>query len=393
MSQIGKNLKSTVLGSKKLLVFLGLLILVVIGYVLSSSPEPNVARSQVPSGGLGRDIPVQGVVENNPVYNTELDKNDSDVFDQAKATGATAIPTLRANPTQVSTPVLVTPEPTPAVPVIENPEPQITQQPILVQAPINNVPIVAPPNANRIADNKARVDSMAKYMAEMRRPIPTASVTTFGNPSDFIKEEPQQSASVAQTTSGTAQQQSKITLPLSGKILYAELVGRANSDVPGPVIAKVLQGEYAGATLIGSFKAAREHLVISFDKMTVETTANGEEINETISISAVAVDTSNIGTGLATSVDRHLFQKLAIGFTSAFAQGLGDAIGDKGSTTYNTSNGTITTRNGDLNTEEQLLSAGGQAIAKGGSILDSEFGNRPTTIIVEGGTAIGVLFL
>lgn len=392
MSQIGKNLKTTILGSRKLLIFFGLVVVVVIGYVLSSSPEPNIVRSQVP-GGLGKDVPVQGIAENTPAYTEDLDKSDADNLDKAKIAGTTAIPTLRANPTQTQTPVLVTPEPTPAVPLIEDVEPKITQQPILVQAPINNVPIVAPPNANGINDNKARIDGVAKYMAEMRRTIPTAQVTTFGDPSNFVKEEPQQSASVAEPTLSTASEQSRITLPLSGKILYAELVGRANSDVPGPVIAKVLQGDYAGATLIGSFKTAREHLVISFDKMTVEKTVSGEEINETVSINAVAVDTSNIGTGLATSVDRHLFQKLAIGFTSAFAQGLGDAIGDKGSTTYNTSNGTITTRNGDLNTEEQFLSAGGQAVARGGSILDSEFGNRPTTIIVEGGTAIGVLFL
>jgi intracellular multiplication protein IcmE len=392
MSQFGKNFKSTVLGSKTLLIGLFLLIVIVIGYVLSSSPEPNIARSQVPSGRLAGETPIQGAVPNTPAYDDDLNKNDADVLNKAKETGTTAIPTLRANPTQTLAPVLLTPEPAPAVPVLDEPDPQITQQPILVQAPINNIPIVAPPNAARINDPKARADGMFKYMAEMRRTIPSASVVNFGDPANFVKEEPQQSASIAEPGASAAEG-SKITLPLSGKILYAEIVGRANSDVPGPVIAKILQGEYAGATLIGSFKTAREHLVISFDKMTVEKTANGDEINETVAIKAVAVDTSNIGTGLATSVDRHLFQKLAIGFTSAFAQGLGDAISDKGSTTYNTSNGTITTRNGDLNTDEQLLSAGGQAIARGGNILDSEFGNRPTTIIVEGGTAIGVLFL
>lgn len=392
MSQFGKNIKTTVLGSKKLLIGLFLVIVVVIGYVLSSAPEPIIPKSQVPSAGLSRDKPVQGMVPNNDNYNKDLDQNDADVFNAAKATGTSAIPTLRANPTQTVAPVLVTPEPTPAAPVIDEPAPKITQEPMLVQVPVNNISMVAPPNAARANTDKVRADGMFKYMAEMRRTIPGASVVNFGDPADFVKEEPQQSASIAEPGVSAAEQ-SKITLPLSGKILYAELVGRANSDVPGPVIAKVLQGEYAGATLIGSFKAAREHLVISFDKMTVEKTANGDEINETVDIKAVAVDTSNIGTGLATSVDRHLFQKLAIGFTSAFAQGLGDAIADKGSTTYNTSNGTITTRNGDLNTEEQLLSAGGQAIARGGSILDNEFGNRPTTIIVEGGTAIGVLFL
>jgi intracellular multiplication protein IcmE len=127
--------------------------------------------------------------------------------------------------------------------------------------------------------------------------------------------------------------------------------------------------------------------------MTVETTPDGEEINETVAIKAVAVDTKDIGTGLASSVDRHMLSKLTIGFMSAFAQGFGDAISQNGSTSYNSSNGTYTTSTNNLDTKEELYSAGGKAIGKSGDILQQEFGNRPTTIIVKGGTPIGVLFL
>lgn len=394
MANIVKRASETIKGSKVWIVGVFLLIVLVVGYVMTNAPEVEIPRSQVAPGSAMNTVPVQGQAQNTQAYNNELDVDDNNRLENAVTTGGSALPTLRPNPTQTDTPIFVAEPPPVAPPEIATPEPSINQQPILIQAPVNNgVPIVAPPNASRAADTKARADALFKDMAAMNRTIPTALRYDFGNPSDFVVAEAEQSASVAQTSNETGEAGSKIKLPLSGKILYAELVGRANSDVPGPVLAKVLQGPYRGATLIGSFKTARSHLIITFDKMTVETDANGEEINETVAIDAVAVDTSNIGTGLATSVDRHLFQKLAIGFTSAFAQGFGEAISDRGSTTYNTSNGTITTRNGDLNAEEELYSAGGKAVGRAGSVLENEFGNRPTTIIVEGGTAIGVLFL
>jgi intracellular multiplication protein IcmE len=127
--------------------------------------------------------------------------------------------------------------------------------------------------------------------------------------------------------------------------------------------------------------------------MTVKTSASGEEINETVPIETVAVDTKYIGTGLATKVDRHLFQKLAIGFTASFAQGFGDALSNNGSTTVVTEGGSTISSRPDLDTTEQLLSAGGDAVSKAGDILMDEFGRRPTTVIVDSGTAIGVLFL
>jgi intracellular multiplication protein IcmE len=224
-----------------------------------------------------------------------------------------------------------------------------------------------------------------------RRPNPIAEVVQF---SPVIP----QATALEQTgpeISGTdvAQAESKIKLPLAGTILYAQLVGRANSDYPGPVLAKILQGEYTGATLIGSFQTAQNALTISFDRMTVSTSRSGEEINETIPIQAVAVDTRYIGTGLATSVDRHLFQKLAIGFVAGFAQGFGDAISQTGETTIDTGNGTVTTGSRDLDANEELLAAGGQSVSEVGNILQQEFGNRPTTVIVEAGTPLGVLFL
>ncbi len=387
------SVKETISGNKKLL---GLLVGVAViggGLALRSSPEAPVPNSVV-SNPMSGTNPVEGSAPNTPVREQALRDADQQNVDQARANGTSAIPVVR--PDQV-TPTPVTLEldpPTPPAPKTDEAITEIKQEPIVLAPPtVQPVSIVAPPTTVKSVEDKARTDAMLKYADTMRRPIPVAKVVEFGDNKEFVEKVEEQSAPTLSADSANDSDKSKVKLPLAGKILYAEIVGQANSDNPGPVIAKVLQGDYRGATLVGSFKTTREALVISFDKMTVETTRDGEEINETVPIKAVAVDTKDIGTGLASSVDRHLVSKLTIGFMSAFAQGFGDAVSDKGTTTYDTGNGTITTRNGDLDTSEQLYSAGGKAISKGGDILQQEFGNRPTTIIVKGGTPIGVLFL
>jgi len=291
--------------------------------------------------------------------------------------------------TEEQMPLLELPSEMAETPEIEPPVAEIMQKPLALATPIHEpVPIVTAPPPTAATQDPELVGRMAAAMA--RQPIATAAVVPF-NPLVQVPVAEEQSA--PEVGAQDAQPESKIKLPLAGTILYAQLVGRANSDHPGPVLAKILQGEYTGATLIGSFQVAQNALVISFDRMTVGTTRSGEVIDETVPIQATAVDTAYIGTGLATSVNRHLFQKLAIAFTAGFAQGFGDAISQTGETSIDTGNGTITTGSKDLNADEELMVAGGNAVSEAGSILQQEFGNRPTTVIVEAGTPVGVLFL
>lgn len=386
------SVKNTIAGNKKLLLVFVVVAAVGGGLALRSSPEAPVPNSTVANPMKGT-TPIEGSEANTPARSDALDTFDNKAVEEARDNGSSAIPVVRPTNSTPAPVILDLDPPTPPAPTADDKEVEIKQEPIVIAPPtVQPVSIVAPPTTVKSVEDKARADAMMKYAATLSRPLPVAQVVEFGDNKDFVVEEEEQSGPIV-GGDPTDSDKSKIKVPLAGKILYAEIVGQANSDSPGPVIAKVLQGEYRGATLVGSFKTTRDALVISFDKMTVETTPDGEEINDTVSIKAVAVDTKDIGTGLATSVDRHMLSKLTIGFMSAFAQGFGDAVGDKGTTSYDTGNGTITTRNGDLDTSEQLYSAGGKAISKSGDILQQEFGNRPTTIIVKGGTPIGVLFL
>lgn len=187
--------------------------------------------------------------------------------------------------------------------------------------------------------------------------------------------------------------QSKFQAPTAGTILYSRLVGRVNSDVPGPVVAEVLQGPFAGSRLLGAFQFSEEGVVINFTSMTVPYAEDGESRSEVVPIKAVAVDTAHLGSALATDIDRHLLSKVGFAFATAFLQGLGQAVSQSGSTTVTYSSGTTTSSNPLLSSRDKLLVAGGTAAASAGQQLQQVFGNRKTTITVEADTPFGLLFL
>jgi intracellular multiplication protein IcmE len=391
MGNFFSNLKGNMSRGKGILLVLVAIIAGVFGWSYFHKTSEVVPPSKVASNAMSVDT-IQGQKPVDPEYKDNLETADETRITEAKAKNDSAVPTVVANTAQQKdVPINIEPVDT-GTPLVATPSADIlAQQPISVQQPVNDaLPVVsAPPTAVAVVSPE-RVQQMVQAMT--RKPLPVAEVVNWGAKLPEAAQ-PTQSDVQSSPAAADAQKASKIKIPLPGTILYAELIGRANSDAPGPVLARVLQGEYTGATLIGSFQTAQNALVISFDRMTVTKTLSGEEINETVDIKGTAVDTKYIGSALATEVDRHLFQKLAIAFTTGFAQGFGDAISQNGSTTIDTSNGTITTGGNDLNAKEQLYKAGGTAVQNAGSILQQEYGNRPTTIIVEQGTPIGVLFL
>ena len=389
MKNFFASMGSSMKGSKGILTFVAVVVFAVVGWNFLNTPEVASNPSSVSSDQMNQET-VQGTA--NPIteeYSNALNEADRQRLIDARENNTSAMPTIQNTTTETNAPLLILPDNINSTPDINVPKNEIVQQPIIIQQPITaTVPFVtAPPPAPVIATPE-QVRSMVTAM--QRRPLAVAEVIDF-SPNDPVVETVEQSSPVFVSDVDTVSA-SQVTVPLAGSIIYAELVGRANSDNPGPVLARILQGEYTGATLIGTFQTTRNALVINFDRMSVQRSRSGDEINEVVPIQAVAVDTKYIGTGLATSVNRRIFQKLAIAFTAGFAEGLGSAISSSGNTSIDTSNGTVTTGT-DLDTDEQLLSAGGQAVSEAGSILTSEFGNVPTTIIVEGGTPIGILFL
>jgi intracellular multiplication protein IcmE len=392
MAGFGKRAVDSVKGGKKILIPVGLAAFIAVGYSYMTAEPPASNPSSVSKGPMGGQPTLQGGETLSPQYANELGRADEQRIEQARNSGGSAIPTIRPGTQEQLNPVPLLDPVKDDTPVIETPKVDVA--PIVLDTPpAAPIPIVTAPPAVMSQTNPANIENLKTYMTSLRRANPVAEVTTYADPENFAPKTAEQTVPAAAAATDAAQAQSKIKLPLAGKILYAQMISRADSDAPGPVLAKIVQGDYAGATLIGSFQKAENALVISFDRMTVENTRDGEEINETVAIEAIAVSTDYIGTALATHVDRHLFQKIGIGFLAGFAEGFGDAISQKGETTINGTSGTVTTTTGDLSSKEELYAAGGKAVSNTGSILMDEFGRRPTTVRVESGTPIGVLFL
>lgn len=375
--------------SKKILMFTGLAAAAAVVYSMMPGTEQRRSASSVVAPPRAETI--QGGLPLTPDYQEQIRRDDRQRTEAAREAGGTSMPTVVVS-SQQPTPVMIPPEKVPPKPPEADPPktPPIEQKPIVVSAP-PVAPIVTPAVP---VQNQQDVQRLGEFVASVtRRNWAVAEVQyMYDRKGQETSNTPAQSAPSV-PTQPTGKAASKVKNPLAGTILYATLVGRANSDAPGPVLAKILQGPYAGATLLGTFTTHREGLVIKFAKMTVGTTPDGEEINETVEIDAVAVDTKHIGTSLATSVDRHLFAKIGIGLAASFAEGFGRAVAQNNSTSTYRSDGSYTSSTSQLDTRQQLLSAGGQAIASTGNILMDEFGKRPTTIIVDQGTPLGVLFL
>lgn len=170
----------------------------------------------------------------------------------------------------------------------------------------------------------------------------------------------------------------------AGDIAYAQVITEANSDVPGPVLARVLSGPLAGARMIGQFTVSEEYMVVTFTmavKDNIEYPINAMAINPDTTLPAVASD-----------VDHHYFARVFLPAAARFVEGFAEAVADQGGTTVTVDGETVTEENNDLDTEEELLAGLEEAATLVSDELERD-ANRPITVKLERGTPIGLLFL
>jgi intracellular multiplication protein IcmE len=157
-----------------------------------------------------------------------------------------------------------------------------------------------------------------------------------------------------------------------------------NSDEPGPVLAKIVDGGiFEGAQLIGGFETNKESVTLTFSTLTMG--------NTVYDIGAVAVDLSDSGTTLADDVDKHIVERYGSLALASFVEGYANAL--TSTTVIVAGDGATTTATGSApDSDDQLKIALGTVGATFVPVLQENF-DRPTTIKVSGGRAIGVLFL
>lgn len=393
ISDIRQRLSNAALGTagsrRMIFTLVGTVCVAAIAYYMFSGP-PKAPISSIPAP-LQSTRTVQGQLVPTPEMSENLQKANEDRFIVASEQGGSAMPTIEARPLDkldrpkedklgLSDDSIVRPPP----PVVERPQ---VVQPIYVPPP--------PPVQMASNEPDRLPEEMRRFLEFPREKYVPASVLYINK--DFRADRPNLAAAQAQGAPFGASAESVgpagVKLPLPGTIVYAQMITTANSDTPGPVVAKIIEGELAGATLIGAFQTQRDGLYISFKSLSLERNREGEEVNKSIRINAVGVDSVNVGTGLATDIDRHILQNVGVATAAAFAAGFGQAIATSGqSFTQGALTGT-TVINPARSLREQLYIAGGTAGGAAGQAIARAYGSRPTTITVAAGTPVGILFL
>jgi intracellular multiplication protein IcmE len=447
MATDSKNFMKQNLSDKKsrfMLFFILIMIIIISVFFIFFSGSEEENRSSLKGAPKNNDTIL---IDNlNPAYEAELKEADRQRIEDAETTGKSATPTLigtssdNLNTLNLSEPeeevVIVRPELSQVQPVapVVIPEPVVETE---IVRP-NIIPIITRPDTRnqetqnapevRLVERQEPVTNqfllqaysreMASIISNMDQPSGLPATTYFYTPpledntingadvsipAGVAGEDIRltgASVSEVSATDGvgvndvtTSSGEIPVSLPLAGNILYAQMVTTANSDAPGPVVAEILQGDLAGSRIIGSFSVANEKLVLQFSSISVDETMSGEKINKTFPINAVAVDTKYAGTAVASSVNRRLFQRIAVTFATAFIRGLGDAIASSGTTSETNDNGTTTTSTPEYDTEDQVRIAAGAGASEVGSIFQEYYGNRGITVKMEAGVPIGVLML
>ena len=174
----------------------------------------------------------------------------------------------------------------------------------------------------------------------------------------------------------------------AGEIAYAQLMIEANSDAKAPVIAQILSGPFKGSRIIGQFTVEKDLLLLTFGTLIYN--------EESLDVSAMGVDPKTNLPGMATDVDHHYLQRIVVPAAAAFVEGLTGAIADSGTTNITIDGGTGTTTqttNENLNSDQEVATGVAEAGKELRDIIKELNEDLETTVRIEAGTPIGILFL
>lgn len=238
------------------------------------------------------------------------------------------------------------------------------------------------------------IDALAQSMANQMEGVLTArkpiapkhmEITEIDYLEERAAKKKKEQAETAAATAGqTAEEQIVNILIPSGKIEYGQLIVEANSDAPGPILAHLVSGPFAGSRLIGTFKKEEEFLVLEFNSIVIDGIGHR--------MKAVAIDPETTSIAMATEVDHRYFTRVILPAAAAFIEGMGSAIADTGSTT-SVSTSSTTTSSPELDSREELFKGVEEAAKKVSEILDENAKDTETLVRVESGTPMGIFFV
>lgn len=168
-----------------------------------------------------------------------------------------------------------------------------------------------------------------------------------------------------------------------GDMLYAVNTVAINSDIPSPIVVKVVQGRFRGSKIIGGFQRHQESLLISFNQLI---TASGEAL----AIEAVAIDPQTSSAAIADEVDTHFFSRWGSLVAASFIEGFGSAMTNRNTRVQ--SNGDIMMQETNKSYGDVALEAMGKVGQRAATQVERNF-DRPPTVYVKVGEPFGVLIM
>ena len=174
-----------------------------------------------------------------------------------------------------------------------------------------------------------------------------------------------------------------VILAQPGHIAFATLDTSIKSTEPGPVMATIATGRFAGARLLGGFTRHAGRVVVEFNQMTLH--------HQPYPIQAVAITTATARTALSTYPNYHTFYRYGWLMGAALLEGVNNAMQMANTSTFLTGSG--------LGVVSQQLSNGqiaASAVGNIGTVMAPIMMKRfdtPPTVHVKAGTGVGILFM
>ncbi len=353
---------------------------------LMGSKKPSDVTNLPTINAAGNPPPAGAATEVTPEYAAATREADQNRVNQARAQGDTAVPTVIdsavMNPTVDTT--VTTTETTDPLREFEALVRTNNETRNQSATGANTVNIPQPIAAPTPPINPEAVQNLAGvYRAQMDmmmgqwEPQGMNMVSTGLSNAELV-------SSSNENTGASSEENLGRVIVTAGSMYYGHMLMEANSDVPGPIMAQILTGPFAGARIIGSFQTFRDHLLIRFQTIVYRNKEYGADI--------LAVNPDTSLAGVATEVDPRYLQRALIPAAAAFVKAYGDAISQPTSTVTVTGSDTTTTST-DQNSSKDAMYAGiGEAADRIGSFVDEEAAATKRLVRVAIGTPLGLFF-
>lgn len=360
--------------------------------------RPKDLQAAVGTPSMPSVVAVPGTSDN-PLHNAKVREDNLERAKRAEGSGESVVPRLTQAAEKETDPFdLMVKKPAPdnrltepPIPAPTNPARPLTsqqQQATVVAQPLAKTQAQIQADAAMAAAMKGLMDSWSPgrqvVEVEYKNSAPAAGKIQQA----AIGQAPSQGAASVAGSSGV--EEKKVALK-AGSILHGVVLTSVNSDEPGPVLAQVITGPYAGGRMLGKFEMSKDSgkVILTFNVLTMQNAEKSYAIN------SFAVDPQTARTGFASDVDRHYLSRYGLYAAAEFAKGYGSALAQSGSTqTVNAGVGGVssTTTYPVLNNKQIALSALGALGGEVGSSLRDGL-KRPPTVTLNSGTEIGVLIM